>query len=261
MKNWRELAVIPIAIVLIGGFLLFEFRGRPGIEPAVVPDFGSMTDVKQKKLAFFEFMLPIVRKANNQIWGERQNLKSIRRKLEQDAHLNKQDIEYLDNLNQKYRLKADSPLGFEEVNQLLTRVDTIPASLALAQAANESAWGTARFARNGNNYYGIWCWAKDCGLVPDKREAGAKHEVAAFGSIDKSVSYYLLTLNSHPAYDSLRDIRSTLREREIPITGHVLANGLISYSERRDKYVEEIQTMIRQNQLDRFTSRDNNLTF
>ena len=257
MKNRGELAVIPIAIVLIGGFLLFEFGGFPVSEPVAVPDFGSMTDVKQKKLAFFEFMLPIVRKANNEIWDERQALKNIRLKLEQDTQLQKQDIEYLENLNQKYRLKAGSPLGVNDVNQLLTRVDTIPASLALAQAANESAWGTARFARNGNNFYGIWCWAKDCGLVPDKREAGAKHEVAAFESVDKSVSYYLLTLNSHPAYDSLREIRSTLREREIPMTGNVLANGLISYSERGETYVEEIQAMIRQNQLDRFTSLDN----
>ena len=135
---------------------------------------------------------------------------------------------------------------------VLSRVNTIPASLVLAQSANESAWGTARFAKNGNNYFGIWCWTRNCGLVPQRREEGARHEVASFDSIEMSITYYLLTLNSHPAYDALRDIRNELKTRELPVKGWDLAAGLIAYSERREAYVDEIRTIIEVNELHRF---------
>ena len=99
-------------------------------------------------------------------------------------------------------------------------MDTVPASLALAQAANGSAWGTARF-----------------------------------DDVDASVQYYMLTLNSHPAYQDLRNIRFDARNNNEPVRGVDLANGLLSYSERREAYVEEIQAMIRTNNLQRFSRR------
>jgi len=98
-------------------------------------------------------------------------------------------------------------------------VDTIPPSLALAQAANESAWGTSRFARQAHNYYGQWCFEKGCGIVPDRRDANKSHEVAAFDSPRESVARYLHNLNSNSAYKSLRDIRSRLKAANKPVTG------------------------------------------
>ncbi len=253
--NWGELAIIPIAIILIGGFLLWEFQDKPKeivVEERPVPDFASITDVKTKKKTFFEFMLPMVREINNRIWEERQQLKQIQRRLGDSGELNEEDSLVVKKLSKKYRLKVEAPYDTKELSRLLRRVDTIPASLALAQAANESAWGTARFARNGNNYYGIWCWSENCGLVPKKRDAGATHEVTAFESVDDSVSYYMLTLNSHPAYQGLRGIRATLRENKTPLRGYELAEGLLMYSERREAYVEEIQAMIDVNDLREF---------
>jgi Bax protein len=135
---------------------------------------------------------------------------------------------------------------------LYRRIDSTPASLALAQAANESGWGTARFAVKGNNYFGLWCWSSDCGLVPNERKEGASHEVSTFKTPVDSVKYYMQTLNSHPAYKTLRDLRLDARTNTTPLTGTLLAGGLLSYSERGEAYIKELRAMIRVNNLGQF---------
>jgi Bax protein len=126
----------------------------------------------------------------------------------------------------------------------------IPPSLVLAQAANESAWGTSRFARRGNNLFGQWCFSQGCGLVPRGRVEGASHEVASFSSPYRSVRSYIQNLNRHPTYQLLRDIRLKARNRDDIASGPSLAAGLLGYSERGEDYVEEIRNMIRHNNLD-----------
>ena len=136
-----------------------------------------------------------------------------------------------------------------EWETLLRRVDVVPPSLALAQAANESAWGTSRFARDGNNYFGQWCFEQGCGLVPKRRDEGRAHEVATFSSPVESVERYMANLNTHDAYRPLRERREQLRESEAPITGIQLAAGLEKYSERGEEYIAELRSMIRFNNL------------
>ena len=126
----------------------------------------------------------------------------------------------------------------------------IPNSLALVQAANESAWGTSRFARDANNYFGQWCFTRGCGLIPANRIEGAHHEVQRFSSPKESVASYLNNLNTHNAYAQLRSIRSNAVKNGEPITGYLLAAGLGKYSERGEAYIEEIRTMIRVNHLE-----------
>jgi len=128
------------------------------------------------------------------------------------------------------------------------RIDVIPTDLVLVQAANESAWGTSRFARQGYNFFGLWCFRKGCGFVPSRRKADAKHEVAKFPNLTRAVYTYLRNLNRHNAYRELRQIRANLRANNLPITGSDLAEGLVSYSERGHDYVEELQAMIRFNE-------------
>jgi Bax protein len=137
-------------------------------------------------------------------------------------------------------------------DDLLRRVDAIPASLALAQSANESAWGTSRFAKDGSNFFGQWCYDAGCGLVPSKRNAGASHEVAVFDSPEESVASYLLNLNTNRAYTELRSIRASLRARNKEISGEALAAGLRKYSERGDAYVKELRSMIRYDDLGQY---------
>lgn len=138
---------------------------------------------------------------------------------------------------------------YEMVKELMRRVDVIPTSLVLAQAANESGWGTSRFAREGNNIFGQWCFDEGCGLVPNARGEDASHEVRAFASVDAAVRAYFRNLNTHPSYEDLRTLRASMRMQGLPLNSMVLARGLTRYSERGMDYVKELQDMIRINDL------------
>ena len=115
------------------------------------------------------------------------------------------------------------------------------------QAANESAWGTSRFAQQGYNFFGLWCYKKGCGFVPARRNSGANHEVAKFENLSRATYTYMRNINRHDAYRELRHIRASLRRAQLPVTGLALAEGLMNYSERGAAYVNELQNMIRYN--------------
>lgn len=132
---------------------------------------------------------------------------------------------------------------------LLRRVDIIPPALVLAQAANESAWGTSRFAREANNLFGMWTWDEEAGLLPRQRKQNATHFVRVFDDLHGAVENYLHTINVAPAYRNLRDLRQEQRARNEEPDALVLAAGLSRYSERGEEYVKEIRAMIRYNNL------------
>ena len=134
-----------------------------------------------------------------------------------------------------------------QLQQLINKVDIIPEALVLVQAANESAWGTSRFAQQGYNFFGLWCFRAGCGFVPKNRNHGAVHEVAKFSQLAEATYTYMRNLNRHPAYQNFREIRSQLRTEQKPITGLALSQGLEKYSERGQDYIEELQQMIRFN--------------
>ena len=245
-----------MAFVIVG-FLYFERSDgieRPDLQtiPASVPNFNAYTDVKAKKRDFFAFMLPMmVRNANALVAAERKFLLAIAEVIADGKSPSSRQQQTVAMLKEKYRIDDEGTATLPQ--GLLERVDTIPASLVLAQAANESAWGTSRFARNGNNYFGIWCFSFGCGQIPTARDAGKSHEVASFESIQSGVEYYFYTINTHPAYQRLRDLRTEARRGNEKMSGAKLAEGLIRYSERGASYVREIQAMITINQLQHFT--------
>ena len=149
----------------------------------------------------------------------------------------------------EYRVDYERLSKKETLEELMLRVDFIPVSLVLAQAANESAWGVSRFAVEGNNIFGQWCYEKGCGIVPARREAGAKHEVKIFDNVQNSIKAYFLNINTHDSYSYLRDLRAKMRDRSLKLDPMSLAIGLGRYSERGDSYVDEIQRIIIQNDL------------
>ena len=251
MPNRLALSVIPLTIVMVALLLWVANRGVPAPE-SVTPDFGAINDVNTKKRTFFNYMLPLVQQSNNNISKERVTFLAIRERLGKDRPLTSNQTETIQRLAEKYRVTAEEPLSTNAMTLLYRRIDNIPASLALAQAANESGWGTARFAVKGNNYFGLWCWSSDCGLVPNERKEGASHEVSTFKTPVDSVKNYMLTLNSHPAYKKLRDLRLEARNNHTPLAGARLAGGLLSYSERGEAYIEELRAMIRINNLSQF---------
>jgi len=212
-----------------------------------LPDFAAILDIKTKKKKFFDFMKPAVIKQNNLLLETRSKINTWLEHISLELPLSELEHQELSGLVKKYRVKKGAST-LAQLNDLLLRVDVIPMSLVLVQAANESAWGTSRFSRIGLNFFGIWCYRQGCGMVPGGRNIGAKHEVAAFGSLDEAVTRYFENINSHNAYRVFRTIRFELRSQEQELNPEILATGLLPYSERGVDYVIDITKMLRQNQ-------------
>ena len=212
-----------------------------------LPDFGAIKDIRQKKQMFFDFMRPSIVKENDRLLGLRQAVDEIVTQLSLGEPLTKAQEQQFAALVKKYRIKGNHS-ALHKATELYDRLDIVPSSLVLVQAANESAWGTSRFARIGLNFFGIWCYTPGCGMVPRSRNEGAKHEVEAFQSVDAAVVRYLHNINTNSAYEVLRTIRQQLREQGQPLIPEILATGLLPYSERGTDYVLEITQMLRHNQ-------------
>ena len=232
-----------IFVSLIMGFLSFPMLV---LSEDNVPDFRQFKDIKQKKMAFFEFMLPHIQKANADIKKTRAFLKGLspRELIEQKSQLI--------SLARYYRVPYKDQSLPALRKKLLNKVDVIPVSLALAQAANESAWGTSRFARKASNYFGQWCLIKGCGLVPARRKSGETHEVRKFDSAYESVKSYMHHLNAQPLYKKMREIRLQQKLKHQRVKGLDLVEGLEFYSARKFDYIKELSSMIRINQLDKY---------
>ncbi len=131
----------------------------------------------------------------------------------------------------------------------MARVDIVPPSLAIAQAAEESGWGTSRFAREGNALFGQYTYKASNGILPEERANGRHHLIRAYSSLVEGVRSYMHNLNYHRAYGEFRSARKWLRAHAKPMDGHTLAGELIRYSERGAAYVETIRHIIRANKL------------
>ncbi len=230
-----------LALVLVaafGGYSIYEHQatGGVGFVSAGTFELEDETPIPEKKRQFFDTLRPIVIAENARIAARRAEILAAR-----DAGENGADIA---ELAEDYALEDWSGT---EWNRLLARVDTVPLSLVLAQAANESSWGQSRFAQEGNNLFGEWCFREGCGIVPEQRSAGKSHEVAAFDSVNASVRSYLHNLNTGRAYAALRKLRQQARAAGEAPKAMVLASGLARYSERGLAYVHEIKAMIRSN--------------
>lgn len=212
-----------------------------------LPDFAAIRDIATKKKRFFDFIQPAVAKQNQQLLQTRQKLEYWLEQITLEIGISEAEQSELAQLVKQYRVNKHSST-LQQIDELLERVDIIPESLVLVQAANESAWGTSRFARIGLNFFGIWCYKPKCGMVPNGRNVGAKHEVAAFDSIDDAVKGYFNNINTHNAYMVFRSIRSQLRAHNQPLDAEILATGLLPYSERGAHYVLDITDMLRHNQ-------------
>jgi len=218
------------------------------LHKVVLPDFAKIRDVKEKKRQFFNYIKPAIERENNKLLTLRKKVTTIKDLLLLEQAIEPNEDRLLKQLNRKYKIKNNYG-QLSQVDQLLARIDVVPSSLILVQAANESAWGTSRFARIGLNFFGIWCYKKGCGMVPNGRNNDATHEVQSFKSVDHAVQRYLHNINTNNAYIVFRTIRSQLREQDQPLSPEILATGLLPYSERGAEYVLEITKMIRHNQV------------
>lgn len=240
-RTWFFLSVGVLFILVSVVSIVIFTRSTSSV---TTPDFSTYHDIKEKKQVFFDYLRPLAEEANNKTLIQRNKLLFLQKK----EQLSKRERRWLEHLSQQYNVNfSANKIDFES---LLERVDIIPISLILAQAANESAWGTSKFARQANNYFGQWCFTLHCGIVPSRRESNQIHEVRKFESTFASVNAYLLNINRNARYSLLRQMRAELRNKNKPLSGSLLAMGLVSYSERGHEYIKDIQAMIRINQLE-----------
>jgi Bax protein len=244
----QSLPLLLGALVLSAVFALVFNAGRlqpPPRFPAM-PDFGVYDQIPRMKAAFIDYLLPIISYYNERILADRRHLTRIAASLDEGAKPSWVDIMWLQGLAEQYAVVWDDGRVGDIVHDLMRRVDIIPTPLVLVQAAKESSWGQSRFAVEAHNLFGQWCFSQGCGIAPQRRAAGAVHEVRKFSSASESVRSYMHNLNTHVSYSRLRRIRHRLREHHLPVTAVALADGLQHYSERRQAYVKEIKMMIAQ---------------
>ena len=224
---------------------LKEVRNTKLVKPidiGLLPkEIKKIESTKKRKEMFIKIVLPLIVKENNKIRIDRKRLFAI---LGKNSNT---DIEkkWLDKKFKQYGVRQ---------NDLLTlkiRMDEIPVSLAIAQAAKETGWGTSRFALKGNALFGQWTWSGE-GLKPKKAEQGEDHKVMKFHSLQLSVRAYLRNLNTHSSYKNLRKARTDLRNRDKTLDSLILSKYLDKYAETGNEYIDVLQKIIQQNNLKDF---------
>jgi len=211
-----------------------------------------------KKIAFIETLLPIIILENNSILQERKKIIEIKKYLQAEKTLIDSDVIYLNHIAKKYKIKSRNRHKIDLLDELLILVDVIPNSIVLAQAVNESGWGTSRFAKEHNALFGQYTYEENEGTIPYEREVGKKHLIKNFSSFDKSVESYFKNLNTHYAYKEFRKIRSQINKKDLLINIKLLTQTLDAYAE--DKfYVDTINSIIDSNKFNQFDSLINPL--
>ena len=208
----------------------------------LLPNEIKMIENTNKRKEFFiQIVLPLILKENNNIKLDRKRLFSIINKS------NNTDLEkkWLDKKYKQYGIPS------KDLSTLKIRMDEVPVSLALAQAAKETGWGTSRFAQEGNALFGQWTWSGE-GLKPKDADKDEGHKVMKFNVLQASVRAYQRNLNTHSSYKEFRKERAKLRDKGLPLNSIILSKFLDEYAETGNQYVEVLQKIIKQNNLEDF---------
>ena len=204
-------------------------------------DLENLKSVKLKKETFIKIVLPLIVAENEKILDDREKLKVlIEKKFTSDA-----EKQWLRQKLLEYKVKKGN------LDELLIRMDMIPVSIALAQAAKESGWGTSRFALEGNAIFGQWTWDGQ-GIAPLKRDGGKNHKILKFTILRASLKAYKNNLNTHKSYLKFREKRKSLRSKNKNITGLALTDTLKNYAQTGSEYTKILNQIITQNRLSDF---------
>ena len=214
---------------------------KPVLLTLLPDEIKMIEDTKKRKELFIQIVLPLILKENNNIRLDRKKLFAIINKS------NNTDLEkkWLEKKFKQYGVPA------KDISLLKIRMDEIPVSLAIAQAAKETGWGTSRFAQEGNALFGQWTWSGE-GLKPKEAEKGAEHKVMKFNILQASVRAYHRNLNTHSSYKDFRKARADLRDEGKPLDSIELSKYLDKYAETGEHYIEVLQKIILQNDLKDF---------
>ena len=225
---------------------LKDIRQGKAVDPVFLSKLptgiANIDNIGDRKKLFIKVILPLVIYENNKILEDRNYLNQI----SSEKSLSEQETVWLDKKFKEYKVKTS------EIEELKKRMDVIPPSLAIAQAAYETGWGTSRFAMEGNSLYGARTWKKGKGIVPNDRGEEQKFEVLSFKIIRASISSYKKNLNTHQSYNEFRKARAIQRKEKNRVFGLELSQYLNKYSEIGDVYVQRLKKIIEQNSLTDF---------
>ena len=223
-------------------YKLKDVREKKLVKPVALTllpaEIKMIENTKKRKEFFIQIILPLILKENNNIRVDRKRLFNI---------INKSNNTELEKkwLSQKYKQYG---IPSKDLSVLKIRMDEIPVSLAIAQAAKETGWGTSRFALEGNALFGQWTWSGE-GLKPKESEKSEGHKVMKFNVLQASVRAYHRNLNTHSSYQEFRFARAKLRDQGKELDSLILSEFLNEYAETGEKYVEVLQQIIEQNNL------------
>ncbi len=226
-------------------YRLDDIRKNKLVKPVALDSFPReikmIENTKERKEFFIQIVLPLILQENNKIRLERKRLFSI---------INKNNNTLLEKkwLNKKYKQYG---IPSKDLSTLKIRMDQVPVSLALAQAAKETGWGTSRFAQEGNALFGQWTWSGE-GLKPKEADENKGHKVMKFNVLQASVRAYQRNLNTHKTYKEFRLARAKLRDSGEPLDSIILSQYLDEYAETGKQYVQILQKIIKQNNLKDF---------
>ena len=216
------------------------------IVSALPPDLPRLDEIDLRKTVFAQLLLPLVLQVNEMLLEQRQRLAALRDKLDGGGNLSAREQKWVDDLAAYYKADPD------DLGGLLERVDIVPPSLALAQAALESGWGTSRVAREGNAVFGQYGYDQSAESPTDGGPTQAVYRLRAFGGLIEAVLAYAHNLNTHRAYRAFRAERAAARADGRDLDGYALAGLLTRYSTRGEGYVSDLRRLMRQNDLDAY---------
>tara|TARA_B100001250_G_C19685848_1_gene738007 strand:+ start:25 stop:1086 length:1062 start_codon:yes stop_codon:yes gene_type:complete len=226
-------------------YKLKDVREKKLVKPVALTllpqEIKLIESTKKRKEFFIQIILPLILKENNNIKLDRKRLFTI---------INKSNNTKVEKkwLNQKYKQYG---IPSKDLSILKIRMDEIPVSLAIAQAAKETGWGTSRFAQEGNALFGQWTWSGE-GLKPKESDKNEGHKVMKFNVLQASVRAYQRNLNTHSSYKEFRKARAKLRDKGLELDSLILAQHLDEYAETGEQYVDVLQKIIKQNSLKDF---------
>ena len=227
------------------GYNLNDVRKKKLVKPVALTllpqEIKLIENSKKRKEFFIQIVLPLIIEENNNIKLDRKTLFTIINK----SNNSNSEKQWLENKYKQYGVKSG------DLSSLKIRMDEIPVSLAIAQAAKETGWGTSRFALEGNALFGQWTWSGE-GLKPKESKEGEKHKVMKFNILQASVRAYQRNINTHSTYKDFRKARAKLRDSNKPLDSIELSKYLNKYAETGNQYVEVLQKIIKQNKLQDF---------
>jgi Bax protein len=227
------------------GYNLKDVRKNKLVKPVALTllpqEIKMIESVKKRKEFFIQIVLPLIIQENNNIKKDRRTLFNI---INKSNNLDSEK-QWLDKKYKQYGVKS------KDLSTLKMRMDEIPVSLAIAQTAKETGWGTSRFAQEGNALFGQWTWSGE-GLKPKDAEKGKDHKVMKFNILQASVRAYQRNLNTHSTYKDFRKARAELRDSNKSLDSIELSKYLNKYAETGNQYVEVLQKIIQQNKLQDF---------